>query len=214
VLRPTGAALVAVVLAALVGCTASSSPVTADDYSEQDLLEMRASSLEMLAAALKIDDPPEVALIRFVARSESGQAQAECLGELGIAASATSDGSGFVLEGTPQESQADATNLAIYTCVARYTVDPRYNVELSSSQYAFLYRYFVNELTPCLRNEGYVVQDAPSLETFSDTYAETGWSPYSQDLVASLDEAQLNKLFQSCPQLPPDSDLYPFEADL
>lgn len=206
-------ALVAGVLlaAGLAGCSTPAPQVTVDEYTFAELLERRDSSLEALARSMRLEDPPDVEFVRFVARNEMGETIAACLGEVGIEAQASSDGTGFLILGNPPPSQGRFIDESIYACFAKYPVDPRYHVELSDSQYRVLYDYFVGELTECLREHGEIVaDDAPSFETFKESYAQTGWSPYSQELVLSLDDTRLNVLLSECPQAPPDSVLYPF----
>ncbi len=181
------------------------------DVDRETLMQHRAEALAALAVSLQVDDPPDVALVRFVERTESGIAQADCLVAGGFPATASSDGTGFTL-GQVAESQAAQLDIAIYTCMARYTVDPRYNFRFKEQQLRILYDYFVGELTDCLEEKCYAVGPPPSFGTFKDQYETAPWSPYSQELVTSLDPALVERLFSRCPQSPPDDVLYPFDV--
>lgn len=195
----------------MAGCSTPGHSASIADYEYSELLEIRQSSLEALAKSFGLNEVPDVELVRFVARHESGEAVSSCLRELGIDAQSSTDGTGFLILGNPPEEQAMFIQESIYICLAKYSVDPRYNIKFNESQFQVLYDYFVGDLTNCLRQHGYAVKDdVPSFETFRETYMETGWSPYTRELVMSLGESELNKLFVACPQTPPDDVLYPF----
>ena len=64
---------------------------------------------------------------------------------------ATSDGG---LDRQDPNTQAGAHTLAMYTCNAKYPMDPKSNVPLTDEGLGELFDYFTDELKPCLEAEG------------------------------------------------------------
>ena len=135
---------------------------------------------------------PMIDIVRFVDNDDWGTARESCMHDLGWPdVRATADGG--LESGMIQNSQLGAHALAMYTCNAKYPMDPKYNVPLT------------DELQPCLAAEGYDTPEAPSRETFIDTYAETGgWNLYEG--VAGGGQSEWNEINKKCPQLPADVD--------
>ncbi|WP_104129361.1 hypothetical protein [Cryobacterium sp. N21] len=145
---------------------------------------------------------PMIDIVRFVDNDDWGTARESCMHDLGWPdVRATADGG--LESGMIQNSQAGAHALAMYTCNAKYPMDPKYNVPLTDERLGELFDYFTDELQPCLAAEGYDTPAAPSRETFIDTYAETGgWNLYEG--VAGNGQSEWNAINKKCPQLPVD----------
>lgn len=199
----------------LTGC--SSSPPDAEQQagspdSNSELLELRQSALNSLAQRLGLDPPPDVDLIRFVMRTESGAIQADCMRAAGYDATASSDGAGLTF-GQVDEAQLDDFNRALYTCTAQYSIDPRYGLAPTEDQLAILHAYFVDTLVPCLTERQIDVGDVPTLASFREAYLTDGWSPYAEIAASGIAAHELDRLMSECPLSPPDSELYDFESE-
>ncbi|TFD56751.1 hypothetical protein E3T39_15555 [Cryobacterium suzukii] len=145
---------------------------------------------------------PEIDIVRFTDSDDWAITMESCMHDLGWPdMRATADGG--VESGGIQKSQAGAHALAWYTCNAKYPMDPKFNVPLNDERLGKLFDYFTDELQPCLAAEGYDTPEAPSRETFIDTYAETGgWNLYEG--VAGGGQSEWNTINKKCPQLPVD----------
>ncbi|WP_394769485.1 hypothetical protein [Lacisediminihabitans sp.] len=134
--------------------------------------------------------------------SEWPKADADCLTAHGSPAVASRDGgvSQHVLPG-----QEERAAIAGYECEALYPVDPQFNEPLNKSQLAFLYAYFVDRLSPCVKSAGYSVARPPSLHSFEESYGSSeSWSPYLS--VSEPTSEKWTALNRRCPQFP--SGLY------
>ncbi len=77
---------------------------------------------------------------------------------------------------------------------------------LSAEEIGLLYDYYVEELTPCLTQRGYQVDDPPSRDAFIEKYYDLSgsgsWYPYQH--VDPAGEAAWLEINQECPQSPED----------
>jgi hypothetical protein len=190
----------------LVGCVPSPSPeVSIKALTSAEKTQLQAKYLADRWRELTLQFPdatkPDSVLVRYVTLSEWPQAYATCVTALGFPAQVSEDGG---VTGGASKEQGQAAAVAQYTCDAEYPLDPRFNQPLNNSQLDYLYSYFVDKLSPCLKKAGYSIRSAPSLQTFRDEYATAkSWSPYA-DVNAGGDAwAKINK---RCPQNP--SGLY------
>lgn len=139
---------------------------------------------------------PDVARVRIVDWNEFPQAQATCLSGLGFEAKVDEAGRG--VEVSAPTAQDGALDLAQYTCAAQYPLNPIMQVPLSKTELAYVYSYWDKNVRSCLTSEGVVVSEAPSLDTFVDSYPNS-WSPYED-----VPEGKLSSVLATCPEYPED----------
>jgi hypothetical protein len=141
---------------------------------------------------------PDVTEVRSVDPSEWGKVMTACLRGEGYDASAAVGGG--IASGDIPVSQGEAYAIALYKCTVQFPFDPHYYIPLVESQVEFLYRYYVDELVPCLAKSGYEVQDPPSWTSFRDQFgAEHAWAPY---VSLHLSPTQSAAAESKCPQTP------------
>lgn len=156
---------------------------------------------QMLAAGELESLPEDVEFVRYVELGEIAEVRVRCLRDLGFDAEVTRDG-GVAYPSVPTD-QLTAMYEAIYRCEVMFPLHPRFNLGFSEQQLELLYGYFVRVSTPCLRREGYHVDDPPSLETFIATYLRGGrpvpddfWLPYDQVVVSG---EEWYRIYEVCP---------------
>lgn len=112
------------------------------------------------------------------------------------------DPEGGVVASVPDQ-QVTRLNESWYVCWASYPHLEQYLRPLDDDQLGRLYDYYVDELTLCLRAEGYAV-DPPSQERWlHDRATGKDWMPYF-DVEGAPDE----ELQRRCPASPEDDLLY------
>ncbi len=198
----TFVAVCALALAALglVACSNSLPSGTTTDSAasqEQSYQQYVDNQRDALLSVHPDADIPEVDLIRYVSATDWAPAIVDCMLGQGFGASLLADGG--VSYDEPPAGQEEAQAIAVYVCMAEYPVEPT-SEQLTEDQLRTLYDYYVNELVPCLADAGYDVIDAPSFETFRDSYSTSPWSPYSS--VAPSTQAEWDKINTICPQNP------------
>jgi hypothetical protein len=164
--------------------------------------------LEYLQKTLQVSDPPDVALVRFVSVDDWPHIVSECITSAGFPVRISQGG--VVLDGDVPDEQADALNLAWYTCQAAYPVDQRTQEPLPRVRAEKQYDHLVDNVAPCVRAEGFDVPQAPSLESWLDAYYTDGaaWDPFT--VVGEVAPEKLDAIYTSCPH--DAADLYP-ESD-
>lgn len=161
--------------------------------SREALVEQYRSGLTELAEINRVDNPPEVDLVRFVTPPEWADAQIGCLQEHGYTASESQGGVKY--PEVPQE-QADSLNLAIYTCEAAYALDPRVNNPIPRARMERQFSHLADVVMPCVAGLGFQVEEPPTLETWLDAYYGNGqiWDPFS-----SVPGEELDSVYKECP---------------
>lgn len=158
--------------------------------------------LAQIADMYGIVNPPEVERVRVVSIQDQASVVAACLQDQGFNATANADGS-WEVETT--SAQATSLDMAEYTCVAQYPLDPEQTRPLTSDQKDVVADYLLVTLVQCLEAEGHPVDDVPSRETFLAGYTDSPpWNPYNE-LLPVLSNAELATLEAACPiNTPPD----------
>jgi hypothetical protein len=148
---------------------------------------------------------PTVAFVKTIDPSEWAETQLTCLHTEGFPDVALLPDDG--IQPNIQADQTEAYLLARYACTAKYPIDPKYSVPLSTKQIGAVYEYDVKTLIPCLEKQGHPVPDPPSKATFIDTFATNLWSPYALVFANSnLPQSEYDRVAGLCPQWP--SNLY------
>lgn len=192
------------VTAFLVSCDADS-PEVGDPQSAKTVAGPSKQELTELAELYGVIDPPRVATIAVLPRSEFPAAQVACLQDAGFDASLTPDGEG--VQADIASSRNDEYSLAAYTCAVRYRLDPEQDGPLSAEQLEIAHRYLTTTLVQCLKERGYSVEGVPSLETFISTYDTNPWNPYIQ-IEDQISEGEWKTLAPQCPPNTPAEMLY------
>jgi len=166
--------------------------------------------LRELAERYELVDPPQdVAFERYISPDEYAAAMVPCLTQQGIPARALPDG-GVSFGDIPPE-QALAQHEAMYRCHVRFPTHPLFAEPLDDDQLRRLYDYLVNDLTACLKDEGYTTAAPPTVETFIASYSHPEadvWSPYPIDDPRLEQPEEWYRLNQICPQSAPLEVLY------
>lgn len=177
---------------ALAACSGDDPSVSAGDLSP----EMHEAYLGQIAQMYQIEDPPSVAVVRIVGPDEQLELVAECMQEGGWPETKVSNG-GLQYEDLPE--QEEAMNGAFYTCFASYPLAEEFLAD-GREQYEELYNYFVDDLKPCLEDQGLEITDPPSLESWL-AVAETG-SPEYWDPTLEIPDVDFAAIQEVCPQNP------------
>jgi len=206
--------LVIVMVMLAASCTDASDatePGGADEpVSEPDWEALYLAEVERLSRDFEERNgqppPDDVTFVRFIDAWEFGEVHAECVRGRGFDVEVTFDGG--VSYGTVPRDQELALHEAIYRCQVAYPVHPRYRLPWTEQMIRVLYEYYVDELVPCLVDQGYPAQEPPSWETFLASHGtEREWNPYA--VVVDRDDPQeWRAINETCPQAPPDAALY------
>lgn len=188
--------------------TVTVTPVSLSDAEKERL---RHQWLVDMAASLGLDDPPDVPLVRWAKGGvDYGDAVGSCLSEKGFLAEPDGFFGFSYPEGVPP-SQEDSFSLALYTCNARYSPDPIFQLEWSADQLRLLYDYWDQFYIPCLAAHGVTVDvsERPSRESWVAAFHtpdRISWWP--MDALMSLTEAELEAIQAACAAYPPDAVFY------
>lgn len=139
---------------------------------------------------------PDVERVRYIAPQEFAEIFVDCLSSEGFRASVTDD-NGIEFEPVPDE-QAEAQDIALYVCRAKYPTDSKYLAELTPEQIDWLYDDARLRLIPCIEELGFSTDDLPSRGVFSETYeSDRSWNPY-----ARIPAEGVMEVGTACPAIP------------
>ncbi len=198
--------------------------VVAREYSEDEAARMRLEWLEEnrpdAAAGLPV---PEL-----VAWSQvDDQPVADCMTQAGFPATQI-DPAGGIEQREVSESQQEASDVALWTCMARHTPSAARIAGWGKLQFAVLYEYFTTFYLDCVAELGYELDrtQVPSQETWvaqaMQGEAEGLWwpaepadwpSPAAGVLRAGGPQAE-TVLSRTCPRRPPAAVMFGEEASL
>lgn len=173
--------------------------------SKADKLLARVKALQAEADTAGIVDPPRVGLVRWIKPEEFATTHVRCLNDAGFDVAVTDDGTGINSETIPA-AQTSALEMAMYTCSAQYSVDPRYSLPLSESQLGLMYDYMVESYIPCVEGLGHQLSDPPSKDVYIGSPPLERWQPILE--LRRLSETQFNEVAVSCPDAPSSDVLY------
>lgn len=189
----------------LAGCVSTAAPASVGPtYSPAELSRLVQETLDDQWAYVSSNYPdairPVVPIVRYTTMQDQSETYVACLRDAGFDVALGGNGQGVVSEGLV--SQAEAYDLAYYTCQAMYPLDPAFRVPLTKQEVEFIYDYLVGDLSDCLRDAGVEPATAPSFQSFLETYGtDSTWSPYEGITVES--QERFDELNRSCPQYPP-----------
>jgi hypothetical protein len=171
---------------------------------EQEI-EMHESWIEARWAELQALYPdatrPDAKFERFITKDEEGEVVAACLREQGIPAEVDEYGWNVNIP-IGQEQEYD---LAIFVCEVRFPLSPSLSQPFTEEELRYIYRYFVEQLRPCLQGRGYEIGEPPSFEQFRETWWTDDtppWSPYRDLIEHDADAFEATQ--EACPPTPPD----------
>lgn len=177
-------------------------------YTDEERDEFRLRWLASLARSREIADPPSVPLERWTTvGQDNSETLARCYTEAGFPAVGDPSGGVHFNPGVP-DSQEDALNLAMYTCMSQFFLDPVYLTEWTDDQAGLLWDYWDQYEIPCLEAHGLSGLRAgqPSRATFIAEFPSAWWGPVNAFEGQELD-AQF-ELQRECPPYPPPEVFY------
>jgi len=145
---------------------------------------------------------PDVEFVRFITEDEEAEVIFGCLRAQGIPAVLDEHGvSTTVPIGSEEQYQ-----VAWFACGVQYPLSPNENLPFTDDELRHIYRYFVEQLRPCLEARGYDIPPAPGFEEFrARWWTDDTWAP--SRYVMPSDEEELFAAEAACPPMP--SDLRP-----
>ena len=164
-----------------------------------EIEQRRADDLRGLAQALRLSDPPVVAVVRPVGPDTVLQGRGQCMRAAGF--DATDDG-----RARGSAGQTEAFNLALYTCAAQYPIGDKYLQPYDTAQLTIIYDYYRDVSIPCLKGLGLMPAELPSLQTFLDTLNTP--AEYQPTNGLSLTPESARDTESQCRSLPPESVLW------
>ena len=94
------------------------------------------------------------------------------------------------------EEQAEGYDRAARQCLQQEC--PACGEPPSTETLTKLY-YLQIEAAQCLSDKGFETSDAPSLQTFIESPAESRWSPHRDSIRAMARSGEMNEILESCP---------------
>ena len=155
------------------------SPVVLEVATPEERVEWREAYLKRIAEEMGLPGVPYGELVRWTeTHQEFDGANVECLTDAGFPAR-LSWGGGIVFDpGVPPE-QDQALDLALYTCLAKYTGRPEILADFNNAQLGILWDYWTEAYVPCLEANGVgIPEDPPTRESFiAEFYTDSRWWP-------------------------------------
>jgi len=207
--------LAAALVVVVAGCSSSTSeptptstptswvpskPLTAPSLSTAEMMQARAANLKQSAEDRGLGSPAIPDLVRWTTPEEQIPVLKECLGEQGYNVRISGGGSG--IESSVGPAQASAFEFAFWQCEAMYSIDARlYNFPSAAQEMDYLWDYWNEFEMQCLATHGHPAQrELPSREVF----ANDAW--FLKEAYPKLsEEAEMARLKQACPPIPPGS---------
>lgn len=179
--------------AILAGCSGEDSSAPGSSLSP----ETYEAYLEQISNMYEVADPPSVDIVRVVKPDEQLDLIAGCMEEEGWPATAVKDG-GLQYQNIPE--QKSAMDESFYTCFAQYPLAEEF-LAVGPEHYEELYEYYVNEVKPCLEDQGIAISEPPSFESWL-AVAEQDEGKHWNPTLEIPDSADFQALQEICPQNP------------
>ncbi|MFB9621220.1 hypothetical protein [Brooklawnia cerclae] len=159
------------------------------------------SNLESLATEYKLQDLPDVAIVRWVDPEDSIPLMVECLQAAGVDVVQT-DTSSYTVEAAP--GQEDSVHLATYVCTAQYPTRMDIDRPLSDLEMKAVYDHLVDEWLPCASDQGYEGLSKPSFEVYARSLSGETVDPVYEELSRKYQpsDEELQALMEACPLRP------------
>ena len=171
------------------------------EMSEAEKVRERRALLGAEARGLGLRNPPRIDLVRWISPEEWAPSMLGCLTGQGLPVGYTADG-GIDSSRVPSNEQP-ALQLAMYSCTAQFTVDPRYSMPLNAEQRGILYDFLTTSYVPCLGGLGIEVAVPPSRQRFIAAGDDDGWQPQ-----LGLPRGRVTEANAACPVRPRSEVLY------
>jgi hypothetical protein len=145
---------------------------------------------------------PDVEFVRFVTADEEAEVTFACLRAQGIPAVLDEHG----VSTTVPIGSEEQYRVAWFACDVQYPLSPNEHLPYTEDELRHIYRYFVEQLTPCLEARGYDIATPPGFEEFrARWWTDDTWGPYVD--VVEPDYEAFRAAEAACPPMP--SDLRP-----
>ena len=203
-LKWSTALLAAVLLCS--GCSDSIESSTAEKTTSPQQETADKASLEWYADFYRIENPPEVKVVRWVDDEEYDVVHHQCLADAGFP---------FEFGDSEISDEEEALyNNAAYTCHAQYPVKvhPK-DKEWGKKEIKRQYEWTVDFLIPCLAEQGFTAEDVPSEATFIDTWESDPYYPAryvelpAENMKPSEQNRRMLDIDYTCPQIIPNEIL-------
>jgi hypothetical protein len=142
---------------------------------------------------------PDAEFERFVTADEEGEVVGACLREQGILVEI--DEHGWTVTVSPDEERS--LGLALFVCSVRFPLSPNEHLPYTEAELRHIYRYFAEQLIPCLEARGYDLPAAPDYAEFrSRWWTDETWGPYAD--LRETDAERFLAAEEACPPMPSD----------
>jgi hypothetical protein len=190
---PRRGLLAALLLVVLTGCVATTDAPPPPTAGELEALTRVELDLQWQYIGLTPDIVrPAVMIERYIDVDEIPIVVGGCMEDAGYPDYASATGNSI-------SATDDLLRLALYTCVARYPLDPAVFGIYSLAERERIYDYYRDRLVPCIEAAGYQV-DAPSRADFLERtggFTSVLWTPFDGVVTRSAAEEAL--LDEACP---------------
>lgn len=180
-----GVAIAAIALL-LAGCAPAPTPIPpGPTEAEAEALaaqqQQRMWGVNVARYPAQFDRPdPNLSVVAYLPESQWAPTVASCLAEAGFGSTIDHGAISPVFQ--PGQLEGEFA-YAEYVCETQYPYPPTKRGFLSRAQLEYMYAFYTQRLSPCLRLMGYTVSDAPPEKAFVEGYETTfffGWNPYEE----------------------------------
>lgn len=184
-------AVALVLLVGLTGCVQSRPlpPVPAE--AELAQLNSRVQDIQWQYLGFTPDAPrPEVEFVEYADPQNTASVYADCMIDAGFP------------DYDPYATANDdvGQTLALFVCISKYPLEPRYYDLFTTRQLEFLYDYYQEAVIPCLTGAGVDIGAVPTREKFTRPLRGGGiylWSPWQR--MGELGQQEFLSLSLKCP---------------
>lgn len=168
--------LLAAVVLALVGCSATPAPEPGLDPADVDELRDYLIDTYWASTGLSDDLRPPRPSVTVVDASDRDSAYVKCMNNAGFDNYyALSDG-GYTIGDASMDARPEDELIADYVCGTSFEIDGQFDGVYNDEQLDYLFDYYQQILVPCLQVLGYQVAEVPSRAVFAGNWG--GWHPY------------------------------------
>ena len=192
-----GIALLVLAAGTLTAC----SPATLDESEMPRIMQLREDQLREQGEVAGIpDDAPIPDVVRWITEQDYAATMVSCVTEAGF--EATLLGTQGIEYGEVDADRAAAFSLAMWTCRAQYSLDPRAGLPLTDAQFRMIYDHETTTMRDCLEDHGIFVDVAPNFAIYLERLRDEdeGWEAWSYVHLADIGQTAWEELEADCPR--------------